>query len=96
MVSPALPSLKYRRPRGDMITVYKLLNGLVEVEWQTFFTLSKSDRTRCSHRKVYNYSKTSIRKTAFSNRAVPIWNALSGVTKLVLSVNNFKNLLDKD
>ena len=46
MVSLALPSLKYHRLRGDIIdiiTVYKLLNGLVEVDWQTFFTLSKSD-----------------------------------------------------
>ena len=69
------PSLKYRRLRGDMITVYKLLNGLVEIDWQTFFTLSKSDKTRGSHRKLYiKYSKTSIRKNAFSNRAVPIWN----------------------
>ena len=87
MVSLALPSLKYRRLRGDMITVYKLLNGLVEVDWQT----------RGSHRKLYiKYSKTSIRKNAFSNRAVPIWNALSDLTKLAPSINNLKNLLDKD
>ena len=70
------------------------MGHLVEVDWQTCFTLSK---TRCSHRKLYiKYSKTSMRKNARSNRAVPIWNVLSDVTKLALSNNNLKNLLDRD
>ena len=32
-----LPSLKYRRRRGDMITVYKILNGLSKLDWRDFF-----------------------------------------------------------
>ena len=97
MVSLAIPSVKYRRLRGDGITVYKLLNGLEEVDWQIFGTLSKSDNTRGSHRELYiKYSKTSIKKNAFINRAFPISNAVSDVTKLALSINNLKNLLDMD
>ena len=44
----------------------------------------------------FKYSKTSIRRNAFSNGAVPIWNADSDVTKLALSINYLKDLLDKD
>ena len=95
MKNLTLPSLKYRRLRGDMILIYKLMNGLVDIDWHCFFTLTKTKIIRCSKHKLFiKYSTTSIRKNTFSNRSVPVWNALNDNT--ALSLNHFKNLLDKD
>ena len=92
-----LPSLKYRRRRGDMITVYKILNGLSKLDWRDFFTKVTDDRTRHSEYKLYiQYSRTNTRKNAFSNRTAPVWNSLSDKTKSAKTVNQFKNLLDND
>ena len=97
MENLVLPSLKYRRLRGDMILIYKLMNGLVDIDWHCFFTLTKTKITRGSKHKLFiKYSKTSIRKNTFSNRSVPVWNALNDNTKSALSLNHFKNLLDED
>jgi len=35
-----LPSLFYRRYRGDMIAVYNLLNGKYDIDYSDFFTFS--------------------------------------------------------
>ena len=34
-----LPTLKYRRVRGDMIECYKILNGVYNIDYRNFFTL---------------------------------------------------------
>ena len=39
-----LPTLKYRRKRGDLIQVFKILNGHYDINWEGFFTLD-TDRT---------------------------------------------------
>ena len=31
-----LPSLKFRRIRGDLIQVYKIMNGMDNLDWQDF------------------------------------------------------------
>ena len=37
-----LPTLKYRRRRGDMIITYKMLNGLIDIDRENFFQMSIS------------------------------------------------------
>ena len=92
-----LPSLKCRRIRGDMILVYKIMNGLVDIDWTHFFTLTRSEITRGSKHKLFiEYSRTNTRKYTFSNRTVTLWNALSDNTKAAPSLNIFKNKLDND
>ena len=90
-----LPSLKCRRIRGDMILVYKIMNGLVDIDWTHFFTLTRSEITRGSKHKLFiEYSRTNTRKYTFSNRTVTLWNALSDNTKAAPSLNILKNKLD--
>ena len=92
-----LPSLKYRRLRGDMIQVFKLINGLDDLDWKDFFTKSRTDITRLSQYNLFiTYSRTNTRKFAFGNRAAPMWNKLSETTRSVDTLNKFKNMLDKD
>ena len=66
-----LPSLKYRRYRGDMIQLYKIINHIDDINFDYFFTYSKTDRTRNPDHKLFtNYSRTNMRKNTFSNRVV--------------------------
>ena len=41
-----LPSLTYRRKRGDIIQVFKIVNGLVNINAKSLFTPTNSSRTR--------------------------------------------------
>ena len=80
-----------------MLLVYKLMNALVNIDWHDFFTMTKSDITRGAKHKLFvRYSRTSMRKYTFSNRAVPVWNEISANTKSAQSLNRFKILVDND
>ena len=41
-----LPSLTYRRKRGDIIQVLRIVNGLVNINVESLFTPVYSSRTR--------------------------------------------------
>ena len=49
-----LPTLKYRRKRGDLIQVFKILNGHYDINWQVFFTLdtNRTHNTRGHSKKL--------------------------------------------
>ena len=92
-----LPTLKYRRFRGDLIQVHKIINQIDDLKFDTFFTPTKSDITRNAEYKLYvEYSKTNVRKFTFSKRIEPAWNVLSLITKSAPNINKFKNLQDRD
>ncbi len=71
----ALPSLSYRRKRGDMIEVYKYTHGLYKV---SALTLEMEENTT----RGYNYKlkkkrcSTTRRLKFFSMRVVNAWNRL--------------------
>lgn len=92
-----LPSLKYRRFRGDMIQTYKILTEIDDIDASKFFSRKKVDKTRNFDTDLYvQYSATNRKKMGFSTRAVKGWNALSRYTKLASNLNQFKSLLDND
>ena len=88
-----LPSLKYRRLRGDLIQVFNLFKASNN---STFFTL-KNSTTRGHNLKLFkNHSRTNLRKHSFSNRVVDTWNSLSSFTVNAKDVDSFKKFLDGD
>ena len=92
-----LPTLKYRRYRGDLIQVFKIINETDDLKFEDFFTTTKHDSTRNSqHKLCVRFTETKTRKFAFSNRVAPTWNSLLPCTKKAPSINHFKSLLDKD
>ena len=92
-----LPSLKFRRIRGHLIQVYKIMNGMDNVDWHDFFENAAVNITRRSKNKLFvKFSRTNKRKNTFSNRDVPTWNALADITKSALTLTAFKKLLDAD
>ena len=46
LISLDLPSLHYRSIRGDLIFLYKLINGYFILDFSTVFTLSPNVHTR--------------------------------------------------
>lgn len=91
-----LPSLYYRRKRGDMIQVFQLLHGGVDMNPDKFLTPAVDGRTR-GHPWKLNKPRavTRVRRNAFSTRIVNEWNALPAAVVGAVSINQFKSRLDK-
>ena len=91
-----LPSLKYRRARGDMIEVYKIISGKYDNDTTVQFNIIKSDRTRGnSYRLFQGQVKYDLRKFCFSNRIISAWNSLPEIVVTAETTNAFKNRLDR-
>jgi hypothetical protein len=88
-----LPSMSYRRVRGDLIEVYKYMHG----HYCTInpFELNRTRDTRGHSFKIKKkFCKTNLRKQFFTNQVVDTWNALDQETVNAESVNSFKNRID--
>ena len=90
-----MQSLKYRRLRGDLIQVFKIITFSNEETISKFFTFSNSNNTRGHNLKLFKKScRTDIRKHSFSNRVINVWNNLSVFTVYAPDINTFKKFLD--
>ena len=95
-----LPTLSYRRIRGDMIELYKITTDIYDKESCEFIRLWKdvAPRTGMRGHQKKNFpqqAKTTIRKISFALRNVNIWNSLPQHIVNATSVNSFKNRLDR-
>ena len=91
-----LPTLKFRRTRGDMIEVFKILNGYYDEVVAPKLCRHFGNRTRGNELKLqHNRSKLDIRKHSFSQRITNLWNSLPNHVVQSSSINSFKNSLDK-
>ena len=91
-----LPSLYYRRRRGDMILMYKIMNEKVRIEASTLFTPATYSRTRGHKQKISKKKATKVpRMKSFTIRTVNDWNNLPIDVIESPSINAFKNRLDK-
>ena len=62
-----LPSLEYRRLRGDLIETFKFKNQMYAVNSDTLLPLEKESRTRGNSQKLKKQRfNTTIRKQFFS------------------------------
>ena len=92
-----LPSLEFRRIRGDMIEVYKILHEKYDpLTTHSLFTLDNNN-TRGHKLKLKKVQfNTNKYKHFFTNRVVNLWNSLPEETVCAPSLNVFKNKLDKN
>ena len=91
-----LPTLAYRRSRGDMIEAFKMLNGHYDQDAIPKLQLSSNTNTRGNDKKLFMLSsKKNIRKYSFCVRIIEYWNTLPNDIINASSVNSFKNKLDK-
>ena len=88
-----LPSLVYRRKRGDMIEVFKYTHGVYKVADPPVEVECTSTRGH-SFKLAKKRCQTSLRQKFFSNRVVNLWNSLPEDVVSCESINAFKNSLD--
>ena len=88
-----VPSMRYRRMRGDMILVYKILCGGNQSLCDLF--MINESRTRGHNFKLYKpLVQTTIRKRFFSVRVINNWNSLPYEVVNAISLDSFKSKLD--
>ena len=89
-----LPTLEYRRQRGDLIQTYKIFHNIEDTSHNKFFILD-TNITRGHSLKIKKvaYKKTA-RQNCFSNRVINIWNKLPDEIVTAPNLNSFKNMLD--
>ena len=90
-----IPSLAYRRKRGDMIQMFKIMNNLVRIDKNNFFTSGSERQTRGHPQKVFKEHATKRQRFySFSQRIVNDWNSLPPEVIKATSIHAFKNRLD--
>lgn len=92
-----LPTLAYRRVRGDMIECYKILTGKYDDDvTKDVFKLREQSRTRGHKFKIFKErSSLNLRKYSFTQRVVDIWNLLPERVVNAPSTLAFERLLDE-
>ena len=86
----------YRRERGDMIQVFKILTKRDRVDSDTILPRNESARTRGHSMKLSKRQcRLNIRKHSFGLRVTNKWNSLPESVISAKSVNDFKDKLDK-
>ena len=90
-----LPSLCYRRLRGDLIGVYKYTHGLYKVP-EGLLEFETRNNTRGHGYKLKKLRcSSSTRQHFFSLRITDMWNSLPDYIVDAPSINAFNNRLDK-
>lgn len=92
-----LTTLQKRRSRGDMIEVFKIVTAREKVPMDQFFHLADNSHGLRGHtlKLVKERARLDIRKYFFSQRVVGVWNSLPQHVVDAVSVNAFKNALDR-
>ena len=89
-----LPTLEYRRIRGDLLQAHKIVTEQDKIK--PIFCFGDNSRTRGHDFKMktrLNY--TRVRRNFFSNRIVNHWNKLPQQAVEAKSINVMKNQIDK-
>lgn len=98
-----LPSLADGRKRGDMLQVWKVLNGEVDIDpcWHVgiFMLASEANQKVTRHTSTLSNlapitARLGIRKNFFSVRSVNYWNNLPIFIRAATTTDRFKSLYD--
>ena len=91
-----LPTLAYRRVRGDMIETFKILGGVYDASVCGELLEKQEDRRTRGHSKKLFKRKSRLdkRKYAFCNRVVNTWNNLPATVVDADNVACFEKRLD--
>ena len=96
-----LPSLEYRRVRGDMLQVYKICQGLYDpTTTKNLINLTTDINDDSCTTRNNSFKMTKIRpnyiqyKYFFTNRIINLWSSLPESIVSASTTNSFKNKLD--
>ena len=85
-----LPTLKYRRIRGDMIEVYKILTNKYDSRVDLYLEKQQDSITRGhSVKLVNNRYHYDLRQFSFAPRIVNVWNSLPEIVISAATTDTF-------
>jgi hypothetical protein len=91
-----LPTLAFRRIRGDMIEAYKIITGKYDTTLRHDSIRFNQHQTRGHKYKLEKpFARTNLRKYSFFHRIVDPWNNLPSSVVEADSINSFERRLDK-
>ena len=91
-----LPTLAYRRYRGDMIEIFKLTHDMYDNQVTTGFLGMRHSSSRGHSFKIYKPGcSTDLRKYSFKQRIVDQWNMLPAKVVEADTIITFEHRLDK-
>ena len=92
-----LPVLQDRRERGDLITMYKIVNGIEKIDKEDLVLVTEEDRRKRGHVKKIKTRQCmkDIGKYSFPHRTVEKWNALNNEVVTAHNVHKFQEKLDE-
>lgn len=90
-----LETLERRRLRADIIYLYKILFGIVHVQWNSVFKLYDSNTYTRGHgyRLFVNYCRVGVAKYFYCNRIAKIWNNLPAKPADFTSIKSFRKFV---
>ena len=99
-----LTTLEERRTKGDLISYFKIKNGLNTVNWLLPSSTASSLNCVCPANSIRGHNQRiraqvtncDARFNFIPNRVVNVWNNLGQNTLDARSVNSFKTRLDKE
>ena len=90
-----LPTLEERRVRGDMITLYKLINGMDVLDREDLLLPARAQGLRGHGKKLRKDTcRRDVKKYSFPQRSIEKWNSLSAEVVGAVSVKQMKERLD--
>ena len=93
-----LPTLSYRRLRGEMLEIYKILTGKYDSSVTSNFVTSRENDsiTRGHNLKIFKERRRlNILKNSFIYRSTDVWNSLPQSVVDAPSVQSFEVRIDK-
>ena len=91
-----LPTLTYRRARGDMIETYKMLSGEYDPEVNNLLRPSTDSATRGHSKKLFlQRAEKTVRQSYFTIRIVKLWNSLPSDVVTAPSLPSFERRFDR-
>ena len=92
-----LPTLAYRRLRGDLIEIFKIMTGKYdEVVSKDLLEVAKIGNTRGHKFKLFTpHCNTNVRKLSFPYRCIGNWNTLPPYVINATTLPSFERRLDR-
>ena len=92
-----LPTLAYRRLRGDMVELYKMTSGIYDESLlQGHLRLRTNSTTRGHDKKVFvSQARLNVRRSSFYIRTAETWNKLPDDVVNAPSLPAFETRLDR-
>ena len=85
----------YKRQRSDMLHVFRIINDIDQINTDKYFKFNDRLSRKNSLNLVKPRALTSFKQHCFSHRIVNLWNELPDNVVLAVSINSFKNNLEK-